>query len=96
MRLTKKQIQEIKNTADLIFKDYNIYLFGSRTKDELKGGDIDLYIELPYKPHFLDKAKFKAFLKRKIGEQKIDVIIDYPQKNKTLIDKIALKEGIKL
>jgi len=96
MRLTEKQIQEIKKTADLVFKDYSIYLFGSRTKDDLKGGDIDLYIKLPYKPHFLDKPKFKAFLKRRIGEQKIDVIIDYPQKNKTLIDKIALKEGIKL
>ncbi len=85
-----------KKTADLIFKDYSIYLFGSRTKDNLKGGDIDLYIQLPYKPHFLDKPKFKAYLKRKSGEQKIDVIIDYPQKTKTLLDTIVSKEGIKL
>jgi len=50
-------------------------LFGSRVYDSLKVGDIDLYFILDRKPYFLDKPKFLAQLKRKIGEQKIMLLL---------------------
>jgi len=43
MRLTAKEIKAIVSTFESIFKEGKIYLFGSRTDDMLKGGDIDLY-----------------------------------------------------
>ena len=47
MRLTTEQIALIKQNTALIFGDEaKIYLFGSRTDDNAKGGDIDLFIEL--------------------------------------------------
>jgi len=95
MRLTDFQIKNIKETAQEIFGECRIFLFGSRVDDNLKGGDIDLYFILNTKPHFLDKPRFLARLKRKIGDQKIDVVIDYPQREKSLIDEEALK-GIEL
>ncbi len=96
MRLSSFEIDAIKKSAKEVFGKCRIYLFGSRVDDGLKGGDIDLYIQLSQKPPFLSKEKFLSILKRKIGEQKIDVVISYPQKEKTLIDEEALKKGILL
>jgi len=94
LRLKKKEIEAIKKVANLIFKDPKIYLFGSRVDDNLRGGDIDLYIRLDYKPNLTDDVKFLVKLKKIIGERKIDLIIDYPERKKELIDKIVEKEGI--
>ena len=94
MRLKNNEIQAIKTTFNAIFKNGAIYLFGSRVDDTKKGGDIDLYISTPDKKDLVSKKiDFLVGLKRKIGEQKIDVVLDY--KDNRLIDKIA-KQGIRL
>ena len=95
MRLKKSEIEAIKEVANLIFKEPEIYLFGSRVDDNLKGGDIDLYIKLSYKPNLTDDVKFLAKLKRIIGERKIDLVIDYPERKKELIDEVV-KKGIRI
>ena len=94
MRLKNNEIQAIKTTFNKIFKDGTIYLFGSRIDDTKKGGDIDLYISTPNKKDLVSKKiDFLVQLKRKIGEQKIDVVLDYATNR--LIDNIA-KQGIRL
>ena len=45
MRLTSFQREAIKRHFYEVFKEGKIFLFGSRTDDEQKGGDIDLYIQ---------------------------------------------------
>jgi predicted nucleotidyltransferase len=94
MRLEDNEIQAIKTIFNAVFKSGAIYLFGSRVDDTKKGGDIDLYISTPDKKDLVSKKiDFLVGLKRKIGEQKIDVVLDY--KDNRLIDKIA-KQGIRL
>ena len=94
MKLKKYEIDAIKTTFKDVFKDGDIYLFGSRVDDSKKGGDIDLYISTPETKNLVSKKiDFLVKLKQKIGEQRIDVVLDYKQNR--LIDKIA-KEGIKL
>jgi predicted nucleotidyltransferase len=94
MRLSQEEIQAIKKTFIDIFSEGDIYLFGSRVDDTKKGGDIDLYISTPQKKDLVaKKIEFLVKLKQKIGEQKIDVVLDY--NNNSLIDKKA-KEGIRL
>ena len=94
MRLKNNEIQAIKTTFNKIFKHGTIYLFGSRIDDTKKGGDIDLYISTPNKKDLVSKKiDFLVQLKRKIGEQKIDVVLDYATNR--LIDNIA-KQGIRL
>ena len=79
MRLTDFQRQSICESAKNHFgADTKVWLFGSRVDDHAKGGDIDLYIEpQTQKPADLITAKllFLRDLHKKIGEQKIDVVL---------------------
>jgi predicted nucleotidyltransferase len=84
MRLSKSEQNIIKNTILGFDKDSRIVLFGSRTDDNKKGGDIDLLI-LSQKLTFDDKLKILNKLYVELGEQKIDL------KFSNMIDKISLK-----
>ena len=79
IRLTKEEIKAIKDTAKKVFgNDVRVWLFGSRVNPKLKGGDIDIYIEIPdYEDTnvFKNKVKYLVSLEDKIGEQKIDLIV---------------------
>jgi predicted nucleotidyltransferase len=95
MRLTKKEQDAIKTNFKKIFNEGCIYLFGSRVDDSRKGGDIDLYISTNNKNNLVEnKINFLGALQREIGEQKIDIVLDYGEAR--LIDRKVKKEGIKL
>ena len=96
MRLNKEYIKAIKEVIQNHFSNAKIYLFGSRVDDTKKGGDIDLYVEVDKKPHFLDKPQILADIKKKIKEQKIDLVFNYPNKKEELIDKKAKQNGVLL
>ena len=98
MRLTTHEVISIKESFHQVFGDGQIYLFGSRVDDKLKGGDIDLFIQLDTILSTKELLKKKSILKiklyDKIGEQQIDIIVS---KDKTrLIKQEALNKGIKL
>lgn len=97
MRIKKEDIIQIKNIAKTYFgEDVKIYLFGSRTNDKKKGGDIDLYIETELKKNIIGrKIKMQGKLQEILGEQKIDIIINNFRSDK-LIYHIAKQEGIAL
>jgi len=79
MRISSYEQKIIKNLAEKIFgTDTHVFLFGSRTLDDKKGGDIDLLITNENKENLTTRLKitFLAELKSLIGDQKIDVILD--------------------
>ncbi|MGM0377483.1 MAG: nucleotidyltransferase domain-containing protein [Bacteroidota bacterium] len=79
MRLSKLQIDIINNLARKYFgQETTVYLFGSRTDDRKKGGDIDLLIKNNDETTLILETKihFLAELKTKIGDRKIDVVFD--------------------
>ena len=95
MRLTIQQHRAIKKYFIEVFKEGQIYLFGSRTNDALKGGDIDLYIHTTDRINLVrKKLDFLVKLKRAIGDQKIDVVFDKGLQR--AIDKVVQKEGVLL
>lgn len=52
MRLSQDQVQAIKFTAQTVLgNDARVTLFGSRTDDHRRGGDIDLLFETPHRLH---------------------------------------------
>ena len=77
MRLSNYTVDQIKKSFNEIFDEGSLYLFGSRVDDSLRGGDIDLFIELKDKSDLFEKKiKFLARLKRAIGDQRIDVVFN--------------------
>lgn len=93
MRLAENEIAVIKQIIAELDPVARIYLFGSRTDDTKKGGDIDIII-LSKNLTLKDKLKIRYELKNILGNRKIDLIIT--PKPITHFTKIALKESILL
>jgi predicted nucleotidyltransferase len=98
MRLNDQYIYFIKETAVKHFGgDTNIYLFGSRVHDNLKGGDIDLLVSTDKdKMTFKNKVLFLVDLKKKLGDQKIDVVFDKENKSNQLFLKTIKQKSTQL
>ncbi len=101
MRLTTQQVAAIRQIAAECFGDEAlIYLFGSRLDDSGRGGDIDLYVETEEcEIARVLKAKydFLAKLKQRIGDQRVDVVVNYPSRRAPPpIVAIAKRTGVRL
>lgn len=101
MRLSKIEINIIKSVACEVWGSKTmIYLFGSRTDDSKKGGDIDLFVDLETeqepKEIMLQKAKFLSKLEILLGEQKIDLLVKTHYNNDLSIIKTAQLTGLAL
>jgi hypothetical protein len=60
MRLTDAQIAIIKSTTSAVLGEgAQVILFGSRLHDHQKGGDVDLYVEMP-QPDLMQKVRCKV------------------------------------
>ncbi len=99
MRLTADQVNTIKRcTRELFGENAKVYLFGSRTDDQEKGGDIDLFIELPeQQDKTVDRTlKLNGALQQAFGMQKIDIIIHALQQRWLPVHLEAKNNGILL
>jgi predicted nucleotidyltransferase len=75
MRLTNEELITLKENFSRYIKDGKLYLFGSRTDDTKKGGDIDLLIvSSNIKKENIRKFRLEFF--KKFGEQKLDIVLD--------------------
>lgn len=99
MRLTPQQIQVIRQGAiDLAGDAARVWLFGSRVHDDLRGGDVDLLLELDDavpEPAQL-AARLAAQVSRAMFGRKVDVIVKAPNLLHLPIHSVALAEGIRL
>lgn len=75
MRLTTDEINVLKNKLHLLSEEAKIFLFGSRTDDNKKGGDIDLLI-VSEKLTKKDIRKLRLDFFDHFGEQKLDIVLD--------------------
>ena len=101
MRLTPAQIDTIKSTTQAVLGEgAQVSLFGSRTDDSRRGGDIDLYIKAPdiQAPYQLDaKIKLLIKLKQRMGEQRIDIVFAPAAGQETLaIHRSAEQTAVRL
>jgi predicted nucleotidyltransferase len=79
MRVTSQEREIIRGIFKNLDPNADIFLFGSRVDDTLKGGDLDILI-LSEALSFSDKITALALLKEKLGDQKIDLIISAREK----------------
>ncbi len=99
MRLKKYQVEIIRRAvSDLAGEDAQASLFGSRTDDDARGGDIDLLVELPRPvddPAWLS-ARISGRISHLLGGRKIDVVLLAPNLTRLPIHDVAKKESIVL
>ena len=93
MRLHQTEIQTIKETILSLDENAEIYIFGSRTDQTLKGGDIDILV-LSQSLSFGDKLKIKQMIFEKMEEQKIDLII--ARDTTSPFVRMAFKKGVRI
>lgn len=77
MRLSETERKAIKAALNKHFDaTARVYLFGSRTDDQKRGGDIDLFIETELQGEELVLAKLRTMseIQRRIGDRKIDIV----------------------
>ena len=93
MRLAQSEIEAICEAFDATFSVGEVILFGSRTDDTKKGGDIDLYLKVPKEEATQQKkVDFLVRLRQKIYN-KIDVVF---AKDPTRPIEQAAQKGILL
>jgi len=95
MRLNNQIIQFLKQTFREKIPEAKVYLFGSRTKDDESGGDIDLMVVTQ---NHVDKKILRAirveFYKR-FGWQKID-IVNFTHDDQSLFRQLIKPNAIEL
>jgi len=75
MRLSEKERACLISAVRKYDRNARVYLFGSRTDDGKRGGDIDLLIRSQHLgTRELRKIRMEFF--QEFGEQKLDILID--------------------
>ena len=95
MRITESEKNVIVEAVKIADSNAWVWLFGSRTDDTKKGGDIDIAIfsEKISKDVMLE-IQVRRYICDRIGEQRIDIVTTAD--GKEAIFKLAVAEGIKL
>jgi predicted nucleotidyltransferase len=95
MRITEHEKNTIVDAVKDIDPNAKVWLFGSRTDDNKKGGDIDIAVfsESVIKD-VMQEIRIRRFICDRIGEQKIDIVIS--NTGKEAIFRLAAAEGIQL
>ncbi|NIC43153.1 nucleotidyltransferase domain-containing protein [Aquabacterium sp. A08] len=99
MRLKPEESHFIRTQVhELLGADVSVKLFGSRLHDDLRGGDVDLFLDLPSKP--ANPALLAATLAGKVSRhmrgRKVDVVIAAPGLLSLPIHEVARTEGLTL
>ncbi len=95
MRISAAQQEVLTKAVRSLRPDAEIYLFGSRTNDEGRGGDIDILILCKPKMTLQEKWKVELTFHRAFGEQKIDLLSFEPDEDQPM-KRIALRNAIPL
>lgn len=101
MRINNIQTKVLKHIATELFgPQVRLLLFGSRTDDLRRGGDIDLYVTevtLTGQEALDAKLRFLVKAKQQLGDQRIDLILaPEPGQPPSAIHRVAEQTGILL
>lgn len=99
MRLSPAERTIILDAARRHFgESAEVWLFGSRVRDDARGGDIDLLVELPApvpSPLSLSLA-FEAEIQSRLDDPKVDVLVHAAGEATPPIWRLARETGVRL
>lgn len=74
MRLSREEREAIVRAVTSVDEKADVYVFGSRTDDAARGGDIDILV-LSDTVTFDDKLTIKRRLFEDMEEQRVDIVV---------------------
>jgi predicted nucleotidyltransferase len=99
MRLSPQHQSVIRQAAhELVGDEARVLLFGSRTDDAQRGGDVDVLVQSPQiLPERLAlELRLGARLERALGGRKVDLLLVDPTTPLQSVHRIALAHGVPL
>jgi predicted nucleotidyltransferase len=98
MRLDTRQQEAARSAVKRHFgANARVWLFGSRARDNRRGGDIDLYVETdPQDALLRAEAETILDLQRSLGDQRNDLVTHVRGRPLRAIDRIARETGVEL
>ena len=93
MRLSPEERQAIREVAAASDPEAAVFLFGSRARDDLRGGDIDLLV-MSQRIDADERRRMKLKLMDRLGERKIDLLV--ARDTTQPLVRIALAEGVRI
>ena len=95
MRLSADEVEVIRDEVRRLDAESEIYLYGSRTNDAARGGDIDLLV-VTDTLGFREVLRLRTRILDRIGWQQLDMLV----RRRNLVDEpmaaLAQATGIKL
>lgn len=98
MRLTEDEVRAIKAAAHEAFgEDAVVRLFGSRVHDHLRGGDIDLLVEVDeVDDEAGQKWTFQDIFWKRTEPRKVDLLLAVRGQPLGPFERIAMRDGVVL
>jgi predicted nucleotidyltransferase len=94
LRLSPEQRAKAVHTIRQRLGEVPVWLFGSRVDDAARGGDIDLYVELPQPASALAVARTRGDL-ADVLEQNVDLVVNDGRSDRPIY-AIARETGVRL
>lgn len=99
MRLTPDQMAIIKRlSAEEFGQSARVRLFGSRVRDDDRGGDVDLMVEVTtvIESPAWQSAMLATRVSRTMSGRRVDVVLSAPNLRDLPIHAVARREGVLL
>lgn len=96
MRLSNSQRSLIRECVEsLLGSEVEIFVFGSRLNDSLRGGDVDLMLISPRSIPLAKKLELECDLEDRLGLP-VDILVIPPQGPQTAFQHLAIERAQKL
>lgn len=98
MRLAPAEIEAIRRAVREVFGEATrVRVFGSRAHDDLKGGDLDLLVEVDASDvSIANEQRLRDLIAPALDDLRIDIILHARGSPATPIERIAFRDGILL
>jgi len=96
VRLTRDHIDAILEEVDRVLgPGASIWLYGSRLQDHLRGGDVDLMLDVAEKPSMRDLAVLRDRLEERLGLP-CDLLVRVRSESPTAFMQMVAAQAVRL
>ena len=96
MRITHTEAEQaVSIIRDALGSDAMVWLFGSRTDDSKRGGDVDLYAETTLEGVLLNETVRAKIALNDLFGRSVDLVVNNHRKSRPIY-QIAREQGVRL